>query len=58
MKEIYDWLLQELYLKKHVHQVLREYRNQGYVDFSDYGNRFAFGSNPLVSFPLGRPAGS
>ena len=58
MKKIYDWLLSELYLKKHVHQVLREYRKQRFVDFSDYGKRFAFGSNPLVSFPLGRPAGS
>ncbi len=58
MKEIYDWLLQEWYLKKHIHQVLREYRNQGFVNFSDYGKRFGFGNSPLVSFPPARPAGS
>ena len=58
MAEIYDWLLRELYLEKHVHQVLRGYRNQKIVNFSDYEGRFAFSSNPLVSFPLWRPEGS
>ena len=58
MEEIYDWLLRELYIEKHVHQVLREYRNQKIVNFSDYGGRFAFSSNPLVSFPLWRPVGN
>ena len=58
MEEIYDWLLRELYLKKHVHQVLREYRNQGFVDFSGYEGTFAFSKNPLASFPLWRPAES
>lgn len=58
MEEIYEWLLHELYLKKHIHQVLREYRNQKIVNFSDYEGRFAFNSNPFVSFPLLRPVGS
>ena len=58
MEEIYDWLLRELYLKKHIHQVLKEYRNQGVVDFSNYEGRFSFNKNPLVSFPLWRSAGS
>ena len=58
MEEIYDWLLRELYLKKHVHQVLREYRNQKFVDCSGYEGRFSFKGNPLVSFPLWRPEGS
>ena len=58
MEKIYDWLLRELYLKKHVHEVLREYKNQSIVDFSDYGKPFGFSKNPLVSFPPARPAGS
>ena len=58
MEEIYDWLLRELYLEKHIHQVLREYRNQKIVNFSNYEGRFAFSSNPLVSFPLWRPVGN
>ena len=58
MEEIYDWLLRELYLKKHIHQVLKEYRNHGVVDFSNYEGRFSFNKNPLVSFPLWRSAGS
>ena len=58
MKQIYDWLLQEWYLKKHVHQVLKEYKDQGFVNFSDYGKRFGFKNNPLVSFPPARPADS
>ena len=57
MKEIYAWLLRGLYLKKHIHQVLREYRNQKFVDFSDYEGKFSFGKNPLVSFDLWKPAG-
>ena len=51
MKEIYEWLLHELYLQKHIRQVLREYRNQKIVNFSDYEGRFAFEKNPLASFP-------
>lgn len=58
MEEIYEWLLQELYLKKHVHEVLRKYKNQKFVEFSNYEGNFAFGKNPLASFPLWRPAGS
>ena len=58
MNEIYGWLLRELYLKKHLHQVLKEYAEQGFVRFSDFGKRFGFSNNPLVSFPPVRPAGS
>ena len=58
MNEIYDWLLSELYLKKHVHQVLRYYRKQGVAEFTGYTGKFAFGKNPLVSFPTERPEGS
>ena len=55
MQQLYDWLLGELYLQKHLHDVLREYRDEGIVRFSDYGDRFAFGRNPVVSFPPQRP---
>ena len=58
MEKIYEWLLGELYLEKHVHEVLREYRKQEFIKCSDYGTRFAFSNNPLVSFPSERPAGS
>ena len=58
MEEIYDWLLRELYLKKHVHQVLRDYRKQGIVDFINYEGRFAFEKNPLAAFPTKRPVAS
>ena len=58
MQEIYNWLLQELYLEKHVHQVLRDYRKQGFVSCSGYEGRFAFSKKPLVSFPPTRPVGS
>ena len=27
MKEIYDWLLSETFLEKHIHELLRHYRN-------------------------------
>ena len=58
MEKIYEWLLGELYLEKHVHEVLREYRKREFIKCSDYGMRFAFSNNPLVSFPPERPAGS
>lgn len=58
MAKIYDWLLDELYRKSHVHSVLREYRRQGFVEFSGYSGRFAFSRDPLVHFPSERPVGS
>jgi three-Cys-motif partner protein len=58
MKEIYDWLVGELYLKSHLHTILRDYRNRKIVDFSDYGDRFAFNRDPLASFPSERQEGS
>jgi three-Cys-motif partner protein len=54
MDEIYDWLLGEVYLEKHLHKLLRGYRNQGIVQVSGYTGRFAFGKNPLLSFPVSR----
>ena len=51
MDEIYDWLLGEVYLEKHFHQLLRGYRNKDVVQASGYAGRFAFGKNPLINFP-------
>jgi len=56
-KEIEDWLLGELYRVPHLRALLREYRDQGILTFSDFGARFAFRNDPLVSFPPERPSG-
>lgn len=45
-----EWLVPQTYLPKHLHQALRELRDEGYVCFSDYEGRFAFNKNPVVSF--------
>jgi hypothetical protein len=51
MKELYEWLLHEIYLEKHLHQVIRELRNEGNVIASGYDGRFAFNKNPTIEFP-------
>ena len=56
-QEIEDWLLGELYRVPHLRTVLKKYRHEGILTFSDYGSRFAFKNNPLVSFPSERPPG-
>lgn len=48
---MYDWLVDQLYLPKHLHQVLREYKNSGILQVSDYDGRFAFNKDPTFSFP-------
>ena len=58
MDRIYDWLLGELYLEKHVRGVLREFRKQGFIKCDDYGRRFALRKNTSVSFDPERPAES
>lgn len=55
--ELYDWLLGALYLHKHLHQVLREYRKRKVVSFTAYSGRFSFKQDPLVRFPSERPRG-
>ncbi|MHA1450953.1 MAG: three-Cys-motif partner protein TcmP [Candidatus Hodarchaeales archaeon] len=50
INDIYQWLNGEIYLPKHLHKVLREYDDQDILTFSEYGDRFAFGHNPLVNF--------
>ena len=54
MKELYHWLLFETYLRKHLHIVLSGYRKNNIVEFSDYGNRFGFRRNPILTFPSKR----
>ena len=55
MKEIYDWLLSETFLEKHIHELLRHYRNVKIIEASGYSGRFAFKNNPLITFPATRP---
>ena len=55
MNRLDEWLVSELYLPKHLHQILRDYRNQEVISFSNYEGRFGFKKNPLVSFPKERP---
>lgn len=50
MENLYTWLFEQVYLRKHLHQVLRKLRDQGHVTFHDCESRFAFSKNPLVCF--------
>jgi len=50
MDKLYTWLTEQVYLKKHLHQVLKNLRHKGRVTFCDYEGRFAFRKNPLVRF--------
>ena len=50
-----DWLLGELFLSKHLHKILRDYRNGGVVEASGYDGSFAFKKNPTFKFPKKRP---
>lgn len=51
INEVYKWLNEQLYLKKHLHKILRKYREDGIVTFSKYSGRFAFEKNPIIHFP-------
>jgi hypothetical protein len=51
MGEIHDWLLEEVFLEKNLHQLLRDYRNKGIIQDTGYSGRFAFSKNPLIIFP-------
>jgi three-Cys-motif partner protein len=55
MLRLYEWLLRTLYLEKHLHAVLRDYRNAGVLSCSGYTGRFAFRKNPTINFPAERP---
>lgn len=55
MEEIYNWLLDDVFLEKHLRQLLRSYRKQDIIQASGYTGKFAFDKNPLISFPSFRP---
>lgn len=50
LETIYKWLLDRLYRKKHLHEVLRDLRDNGEIECTGYEGRFAFKKNPLVKF--------
>lgn len=50
MKELYDWLIESMYLRKHLHQVINEWRKDGHVTCTEYEGRFAFSQNPVIGF--------
>lgn len=47
---VYEWLVKELYLKKHLHEVIRSLRNNGEVTAEGYSGNFAFNKNPSIHF--------
>jgi three-Cys-motif partner protein len=51
---LYEWLLNRSYLRKHLHEILRGYRNNGIIEAHGYEGRFAFSKNPLITFPKQR----
>jgi len=53
MDKLYDWLLGELYLKKHLHKVLRGWRNRGLVEYTG-----SFSKNPSLLFSRKRSPAS
>ncbi|MEX2161017.1 MAG: three-Cys-motif partner protein TcmP [Anaerolineales bacterium] len=52
MKALYSWLSGELYLKKHLHELLRQYRKEGKIKASGYTGKFVFNQNPTISFTV------
>ena len=55
VNQMHEWLVDQLYLPKHLHAILRSYRRQGVVEVSGYDPPFAFGKNPVFSFPCKKP---
>jgi three-Cys-motif partner protein len=51
IKELYNWLLNQIYLKKHLHQIIRKLRNNGSIRVTGYTGRFSFNNNPIIHFP-------
>lgn len=51
-----DWLVDQLYLPKHLHQVIREYRNRDIIEATGYEGGFAFNKSPSFLFPTKPPA--
>ena len=58
VKDLYGWLTTTLYLRKHLHAVLKDYHRRGVVQCSGYDGQFTFSQNPRFAFPAKRPPGS
>lgn len=50
MQQLYKWLIDTMYLEKHLHQAIRELHNAGLVTYSGYQGRFGFSKDPLMEF--------
>jgi three-Cys-motif partner protein len=50
MRLIEDWLIVGDYLPKHLHQVIRQYLDEGRVTASGFEGDFAFSKNPRINF--------
>ena len=55
VEQLYKWLSNELYLKKHLHSVLTDLRERGFVKAIDPAGKFAFSHNPTITFPKDKP---
>jgi len=57
MRAVHEWLLGQVWREPHLHKILRQYRDQGIVTFTDYPDRFGLSDskNPLAHFPVERP---
>ncbi len=51
LKSIYTWLVDELFLEKHLHYVLNAWRKAGKITVSGFEGTFSFKKNPLIAFP-------
>lgn len=51
-QEIERELLHIMFLPKHLHEIIRELRNNKKINCSEYGRKFSFRANPLIEFPV------
>jgi three-Cys-motif partner protein len=51
MEEIYEVVDSTLYLRKHIHKIIKNYLDKNRVTASGYTGRFAFSNNPIIEFP-------
>ncbi len=49
--KIYNKLINTIYRKKHLHKIIKIYRNHGIIKCKNYEGKFAFSKNPKISFP-------
>ena len=59
MRQIDNWSLSTSYREKHVQDIIRDYQKRDIIGASGYSGRFGVKKkNPLISFPIKRPADS